>query len=456
MRYKLLIFFLLLVCAAGGGISLMAQQSPDSVRKQIEDLRKELEEVKGEMTELRNLQASIPQSQSDELDQLEERLDKRLREIEIEIAAISRANAPIVFNPRTTAFINVAARADDKTVYDSQGETQIQNRPFLRTVELDLRAPVDPFAEAVAIISLEDEAGKGFGIDAEEAYGLIKRLPILESAPLGMKIKVGKFRAALGVNNKLHMHDLPWTTRPLVVSKYLGTEHGEFFESGFNPIGIDFDFFMPNPIPASTLEMNLDLLRAGDLGLSQGASGKQPAYLAHLNWSRDWNNEHLLTIGASAYREDGSPSTYLYGADLTYKWSPAEQRDRNSLVLGGEVFFGKNFLSNDIGTENGGPTLIQEITNKPVGWFAYAQYQLSWWVYLGARYEVVDEPINDQLKTRALAGYLSYYTTEFLRFRVGIEHRKSDLPGVNNVTSGLFEINFVFGSHPTEPYWVSR
>ena len=80
---------------------------------------------------------------------------------------------------------------------------------------------------------------------------------LLESAPLGMKLKVGKFRAPFGISNRLHLHDLPWTTRPLVVAKFLGTENGDFFECGFNPVGVDFDFFLPNPFPQSTLEKQL-------------------------------------------------------------------------------------------------------------------------------------------------------------------------------------------------------
>jgi hypothetical protein len=427
----------------------VAQGLPDSARVEIEKLKRELQEARRDLDELKRSYENPDAVQQEDLDKLEARLEDKLRELENKIDAVSRAYSPIAFNPRTTAFINVAGRVDNETVLDAGGESEIQNRPFLRTVELDLRAPVDPFAEAVTIISLEDEAGKGFAIDAEEAYGLIKRIPVLETAPLGMKIKVGKFRAPFGVNNKLHMHDLPWTTRPIAVSKYLGTEHGEFFESGFNPIGIDFDFFLPNPSSSSTLEMNLDVVRAGDMGLSLGNLGRQPAFLAHLNWSQDWANEHLLILGLSAYHERGPLRTRLYGADITYKWSPAERRDRNSFVLGGELLFGENNLRDEIN-----PDLITR--NRPFGWFAYAQYQLSWWVYLGGRYEEVEEPINDAFKTKAIAAYLSYYTTEFLRFRVGIENRKSDLLPVKSVTSGLFEINFVFGSHPTEPYWVSR
>ncbi|MGB2867083.1 MAG: hypothetical protein WBD36_01410, partial [Bacteroidota bacterium] len=376
-----------------------------------------------------------------------ERLEKRLRELENKIDAMGRSTAAIVFNPRTTAFLNFAARADNAAVYDDPGTTRISDKPFLRTVELDFRAPVDPYAEAVVIMSLEDEAGQGFSIDAEEAYGLIKRLPILESAPWGVKLKVGKFRAPLGQDNKLHMHDLPWTTRPLVVSRFLGTEHGNFFESGFNPVGMDFEFFLPNPIPGTTLEMNADVVRGGDLALTQGHGGNQPAFMAHLNLAADWNNEHLLVLGASGYQNGGVSSTSLLVADALYKWAPTERRESRSFVVGGEAFFGRHSYPDS--------AFIQTTIN-PLGWFAYTQYQFSYWLYGGLRYDDVQEPANSKLKTTSIAAYASYYTTEFLRFRVGYEHRLSDIPAQNNVNSIILEINFVFGSHPTEPYWVNR
>jgi hypothetical protein len=385
--------------------------------------------------------------QDEAIESLEERLEKRLTEIENKINAATRATSSIIFNPRTTAFINFAARGDTKTAFNEDGSVEIGNRPFLRSVELDFRAPVDPYAEAIAILSVEDEAGQGFAIDPEEVYGLIKQLPLLESAPLGMKVKVGKFRAPFGVSNRLHLHDLPWTTRPLAIAKFLGTEHGDFFECGFNPIGADFDFFLPNPIPQTTLEMNVDIVKAGDLGLSRGEGGKQPALLAHLNLSADWNNEHILVLGASGYSERGVPSTMLLGLDLTYKWAPSEQRSSRSFVLGGEMFFGKRtFLD----------SLQLETTVRPQGWYAFAQVQLSYWLYLGTRYDWVQEPVPPLLTTRSIGAYASYYTTEFLRFRIGFEHRTSEDSMRNGLNTALLEINFVFGSHPTEPYWVNR
>ncbi|HUL45099.1 MAG TPA: hypothetical protein VLY03_12175 [Bacteroidota bacterium] len=426
---------------------LFAQHESPVRDTAADSLREELYQLRLQLDSLKALRDSDLSDRDNELDHLEDVLEKRLTSLENKVDAISRASAPIVLNPRMTAFINFAARADSKSVMDASGNSEISDRPFLRTVEMELLNAVDPYAEARAIISLENQAGGSFDVDAEEAYGLIKKIPILEDAPLGMKVKLGKFRAPFGVNNKIHMHDLPWTTRPLAIAKYLGTEHGEFFESGYNPTGIDVDFFVPNPIPQSTLEMNLDVVRSGDIGLSLGQTGTQPSYIGHLTWSEDWSNEHLLLLGVSAYDESGMTPTQLFGADLTYKWAPSEDRESHSLVAGGEFFIGRHSFFD---------SSAHFTSQSPYGWYTYIQYQTSYWVYLGLRYDWVKEPTNDQLITRAVAGYLSYYTTEFLRFRLGVEHRMSDIPAQDNLTTGLFEVNFVFGSHPTEPYWVNR
>jgi hypothetical protein len=328
--------------------------------------------------QLDSLRAVLDSAGTDEeVNQLEETFDRRFRELENKIDAVSRATAGTVLNPRTTAFINFAARADSKPVGDpADSSKDIGDRSYLRTVELELQNAVDPYADAIAIISLENQAGKDFGVDAEEAYGLIKRLPILESAPLGLKLKIGKFRAPFGVNNKVHMHDLPWTTRPLAIAKYLGTEHGNFFESGYNPTGVDANFYLPSPIPGTILEANLDAVRAGDIGLSGRPSTGQPAGIAHLTLSQDWSNEHILFLGASTYQEHGASPTQMYGLDLTYKWAPSEQRESKSFVAGGEYLTAKHFPADSAAV-------------APSGWFAYMQYQTSYWLYLGARYDCI-------------------------------------------------------------------
>ncbi|GJQ20925.1 MAG: hypothetical protein HBSIN02_12800 [Bacteroidia bacterium] len=414
-------------------------------QEEIVQLKAELAAIRTSLDSLRSLLR--PQSfGNDPVELLEERLEQRLSQLEQKITAISSSTAPIVFNPRTTAFINMAARVDSRSVLDEEGATEISNRPFLRGLELDFRAAVDPYAEAVAIVALENEAGEGYAIEPEEVYGLIKRIPILESAPGGVKMKLGRFRAPFGVNNKLHLHDMPWVTRPLIVSKYLGTEHGDFFESGYNPVGLDMDFFLPSVIPGVTLEMNADIVGGGALGLARSSTSR-PGFLGHITASRDWQNEHLLVAGLSGYTESGRDAPRLVGADVLYRWVPSERRASNSLVIGAEIFQGRTNLFDSSGS----------VTRSTVtGWYGYLQYQLSYAWYVGARYDWVEEPEAPSTVTRALSLYASYYTTEFLRIRAGIERRHSALPDPASLTTALFEVNFVFGSHPTEPYWVNR
>ena len=427
--------------------TLRAQDEKDAERGTLDQLRSELHVLRSEIDSLRLATSDLDSVKSDDLERTEERLEQRAQELENKIDALSRGIAPVVLNPRTTAFINFAARADNQTEFDASGAHEISNRFFLRTAELELRNAVDPYAEAILVMSVENEAGKDFSIDAEEAYGLIKRLPILEDAPFGLKLKIGKFRAPFGISNKIHMHDLPWTTRPLIVARFLGTEHGEFFESGFNPTGIDADFFLPDPIPGTTLEMNADVVRAGEIGLAQGISGLQPGYISHITLSKDWDNEHLLILGASGYTEEHPSPARLAGVDMTYRWAPSEQRESHSVVAGGEFFFGQNVLAD---------SSKQTRENYPYGWYGYVQLQTSYWLYLGVKFDWLREPINASLLTQNLALYASYYTTEFLRFRLGVERRWSDIVAQNDATTGIFEVNFVFGSHPTEPYWVNR
>lgn len=409
----------------------------------LDSLRLEIQMLRAELDSLRS--ALDPSLTVEDMDALEDRLEDRIQAIDNKIDAVNRSLTPIVFNPRATAFINFSARTDNRSVFDENGNSQIDNRAFLRSVELDFRAPVDPYADAVVILALEDEAGMGYAIDPEEAYGLIKRLPILETSPLGLKLKVGKFRAPFGVNNKLHLHDLPWITRPLAISEYLGAEHGNFFESGFSPVGADLDFLFPRLSESLVLEGNLSLVRAGETGLSQSSPTRQPSFLGHLTLTGDWNNEHLLVLGGSAYREGGARVLNIFGVDATYRWMPVEKSNRMSLMLGGEAFFAEH------------PDV--QLTGKsghPFGFFTYAQYQLSYWTYLGVRYDYVESSSDELLLRRGLSGFVSYYTTEFLRFRLGFEHRADQVLDTKNMNTALLEINFVFGSHPTEPYWVGR
>ena len=77
-------------------------------------------------------------------------------------------------------------------------------------------------------------------------------------------------------------------------------------------------------------------------------------------------------------------------------------------------------------------------------------------MFAGLRGDWVQAIDDDRLDRWAVHPYLSYYLTEFLRVRVAFEHRWSDLAHEDGRDTLLTELNFLFGSHPPEPFWVNR
>lgn len=381
-------------------------------------------------------------------------LQRRLADLEMEIQVMKlEAAEPVaqeerptpanVFNPQITVFGNMAARLDSRTVRSPEGD-QVDDHLFLRGVEVDFRAAVDPYADAVAILAVEQEPDGGFEVDAEEAFAVLKRLPFIEDAPLGMKLKAGKFRPPFGTVNTMHLHDLPWTTRPEPVVEYLGTEHGSFFESGWSDVGGGVSFFLPEALtPEDTaVEFDYYAMDTGGIAIADGNGGTIPGHVARGNLFIRADDENQVNVGTSLYREDGHRGIDLYGLDFMFRHRPDQFE---SFVLGGELFYG----------DRKGYADGARVRNTPLGWFVYAQYQFDPPWYVGVRYDVAEDVDDDTLEERVLGAYVSYYTSEFLRLRLGVEHRWSDVFADDGNTV-MLELNWVFGSHPVEPYWVNR
>ena len=89
------------------------------------------------------------------------------------------------------------------------------------------------------------------------------------------------------------------------------------------------------------------------------------------------------------------------------------------------------------------------------GQYTAIQYQFLKNFYAGSRFDYLsgDEGSRSTWSYK-IGGYLSYYTSEFLRFRVGFEHEEDNL-GFDNDTL-YFQVTWAFGSHPSHPYWVNK
>ena len=394
-------------------------------------------------------QKAQDQKLQDRLDDQDDRikdLERRLAEAEKRQSQTTSANPFTVMNPRMTVSGDFLWRVDDRKVYtnnDPINGERIDNTINMREVELDLRASVDPFVDAVAVISVGSEVPGTFNVDVEEFYALVKSLPLpfWENPPLGTQIKIGRFRTEFGLNNKSHTHDLPQSDRPLVIQEFLG-------QDGQNANGVSTTSFLPSP-GDTALQLTLQMLQGGSAPISQ--DGNHYSYLGNLNWFVPLADEHSLNASAIAYYGVNTPPEHhqdvVESLDVLYKWKPLRQGEYESFLLGGQLFHGRHEFTNSLGVGQ---------RTFPFGWTVFAQYQVSSRLYAGLRYDQTDVLTDDTQLRRKISPYLTWYTTEFFRARFTYEHTWSDLAVENRLNSFFVELVVVLGAHPPEPFWVNK
>jgi hypothetical protein len=354
----------------------------------------------------------------------------------------SVANRLNAFNPRITVFGDGLGRfsaSSAELVEEIDGDdVNLDDRFSIREVELDFRADIDPYSKGVLILGLEEHAPGEYEIAVEEAY------LTLETLPFGFRAKLGRYRMPFGSINQLHIHDLPQSTRPYALVDFFG-------EEGFADNGINVTWLAPW-IP---LELGVHLLNGENEGVLAGSNSDDPAWLGRATYFHQVTDQAYLSAGVSylfGYNDAPTPvdrrggpnqETHVAGADLLVKWQNSQFQ---SVVFQGELYH----LRKDVG---GGDR------EHGFGGFALLQVQpLQRW-YVGARYDYSNYMEGMEDREQWAGGvWLSYYTTEFLRFRIGYEHRERSTTngGEPDLDTIYFQVTFVFGSHPVEPYWFNR
>jgi hypothetical protein len=316
---------------------------------------------------------------------------------------------------------------------DDPANARVDDQFLLREVEIDLRAAIDPWADGVVIATFgADEPGQ-YDAAIEEGYVLLKKLPGLDEAPAGLKLKAGRFRPSFGRFNTIHLHDLPQSTYPRALQNFLGPE-------GLVSDGFSGQFFLPSPGPDDTLDATVQVLDGGGVPVDPDSRPSNIAMLGHVKWFHDIAPGQDVEVGASAWVSDSAHQ--LYGLDATYRWKPYVGGEWRSFLIGTEVF---QAVLDD-----------QGLADHPAGFDVWSQYQLGQNTYVGARYDWLEDVNDASVRTQTLGAFLTYYTTEFLRVRLGLEHTVSDDDTLDGLTTASLELNFIYGSHPSEPYWVNR
>ena len=328
-----------------------------------------------------------------------------------------------------------------------------RNRFNLREVELDFRTAVAPFADAVFITTFEEEIENpgsndiriSRNVDVEEGYVNFHTLPF------GLSLKAGKFRNAFGENNRLHTHAQPQVDRPLAVQAFLGGE-------GLATTGASLSWLVPNPLD-QYIELTAEVVNADggqESPILGGPNASNPAVVGHLKWFTDVGATSSLQIGGSYLFSATSgmqgDNGNLFGADVTFHWQDPDNPDNRSLLVQGELFYGKN--------DTLSPTLGM-LRNDSFGAYVFGEYQLAKNLFAGTRFDytefpsIVDRGPSDH--DLAVSPYLSLYLAENVRLRLQYQQRFATINGATTPEANLFlGLTFSIGAHAPHAFGAFR
>jgi hypothetical protein len=328
-----------------------------------------------------------------------------------------------------------------------------ENRFFPREVELSLFGQIDPYARGEVRI----EAGQE-GADAEIGLALAEAHLTLLTLPFNTQAKLGRMRARYGWANQFHAHDLPWVDVPNVYRRYFG-------EEGLLENGLEASW-----IPG--LPFFLEALVGVFNGDNEEAFGrgkiKTPLITGRLRTFFELGDEHGLQLGASVASglTAGRESHTLPGVDVRYKYRPTGWT-HPLLTFGGEAIWSlreQKFDALQLVDTDGDDIPDTEVfvgfrtrDRTRFGAYLYGEVQpFKRWAG-GVRYDYTESLIAGT--ENAIQPYVTFWPSEFLRFRLGYKHtgRTQDQGFSTESTARtfgevFFQATFVLGAHPAHPF----
>lgn len=289
-----------------------------------------------------------------------------------------------------------------------------------REFELDIRSALDPFSAARWTISFGEE-----DVEIEEAYLVFNRLPA------GLVLRAGKMRQTFGPLNRIHQHALPQVDYPLVIQD-------DFAPEGLGQTGISLEWLVPHPW-ASANELTLQITDTSSEAFGEEPSGNL-SFLAHVKNFWDLSASTYLELGFSGL--EGSPATgrdtRVLGADLTLHWQPPSRAKYREITWRSEYLLSSR------------DNLLGE-RQDAAGGYSYIEGLLRRNLYVGLRYDRVENPLDPDLKKWASEPYITWWLSEWVRLRAAFQTLNDDLL---EDTDHRFKLEFTWaaGPHKHESY----
>ena len=398
----------------------------ETLRKQgqtIDEQRKLIEQLKAEVRQSQPSAAAanetVPTAEmQQQVQELNEKVDR--------VAEAQRKVLPSEFNP------SIGLVGETIFSYNSNGNNETgSERPggwdaFLRSVELDVAASVDPFASAYAVINATADAATG-----EATLGVEEAAIETTSLPWNLSLKAGRFFGEFGRLSYIHDHELPFVNRPLVLDQYVGGES--------RTDGAQLSWLLPIPHYVN-LTVGTGIQFGGDNPPNDVGNFRHPSGLNY--WSRlstyfDLSPSISLEPGISGLwnpntRAQWSPDSgvplptdvdgntfiererRLVGADLTLSWKPLRNNQFKSLTWGTEVLYSDNRydvtdLSNNALTKRSVGSL---------GLYSYLTYKFHRQWSTGFLFDWVENDLDAHAQTFAYSPYITWALSHWNQLRL--------------------------------------
>lgn len=417
------IFLFILFCLYFFSIVDVRAESP---------LEEDVKEMKAQMAVMQQKIATLEEKVSDQQNKItndeatKQAYEQRINDLESRLAKQQQAtpaskvsqNRPAI--GKWTPEIGVVADAVYKQD-SSKTDTEGSDRLSLRELELVLGSAVDPYSRLDATISFSDTEEPSL----EEAY--LTRFGL----PLDTTARFGKFKPKVGKALPVHRDSLDTVDEPRVIEKYFGKE-------GMNKSGLDFTKMINIPWPV-THQLSLGILEGGngEEGIAFGTTRRRPTIYSHLKNYLDITDLTGLELGFShmigSRDADSRFEVQVLGSDITLTH---HFNANQNVKVQGEVFNLNRKETTDFDGNLWGSYGLVDFRFHP-----------RW--SIGFRYDnvqLVDNPANNPEKEDVgYTGYLTFYETEFARWRLQGTH--------TNLTTGkddntvYLQGTFAIGEH---------
>ena len=360
--------------------------------------------------------------------------------------------------------VGAASSANDLSTLEVGDHDPQQNGFNARNVELALDGAVDPYFEGFANIIFKLDNGNETGVEVEEAFGQTTSLPY------GLQFKGGQFFSPFGRNNPMHPHAWDFVDAPLINGILLGPD-------GLRGVGAQVAWVLPTPFYSQALLAMQN--GQGGTGYSfrnpgeDGTFYNRPTierrtngfsdlvFTPRLETSVDLTSTQTILTGISAAfgpNDTGVDArTQIYGADVFYKWKPANAEGGWPFVKWQSEVMYRRFEAGR------GLAEAFPVAETFHDWGAYSQviwgFHKGW--AAGLRGDFVsndDSPVTTDPMRRSrsrISSDLSWYPSEFSKLRLQYNHdflRSTDLLPQADEDSLFLMYEISLGAHGAHKY----